>query len=121
MAWAFATAGEPVPAVLAPICVLDAIEMQGAKPQVMCYQMSMQGLAATGQIMAGFVLLERAEASRLLSHFDDTPAQLLSTGRPRPHQPLSASTGNRPHSAALTGQIKEVATIEMLLRMHCVH
>ena len=36
----------------------------------MHYAMSMQGLATTLQVEAGFVLLERAEAKGLLSRFD---------------------------------------------------
>ena len=49
-AWAFATAGEPAPAMLNPISVLDFMEARGFKPQLMYYAMSMQGLATNGQI-----------------------------------------------------------------------
>ena len=34
-AWAFATAGEPVLAMLNPIWVLDVVEGRGSKPQLM--------------------------------------------------------------------------------------
>ena len=71
IAWAFAKAGMQAPALLDPILVLDAKEAHGAKPQVMYYHMSMQSLAATGRLGAGFALLERVEASGLLSHSDD--------------------------------------------------
>jgi len=57
-AWAFATVGAPAPVLLDPISVLDVMEAQGCKPQLVCYAMSMQGLATTGQIEAGFSLLE---------------------------------------------------------------
>ena len=33
--WAFATAGHRAPASLDPISILDAIEVQGSKPQVL--------------------------------------------------------------------------------------
>ena len=42
-AWAFATAGEPAPAMLNPISVLDVMEARVSKPQLMYYAMSMQG------------------------------------------------------------------------------
>ena len=67
-AWAFATVGAPAPALLDPISVLDVMEGQGSKPQLMYYAMSMQGLATTGKVEAGFALLERAEAKGLLSN-----------------------------------------------------
>ena len=47
-AWAFGTAGELAPPLLNPILVLDTMEAQDAKLQAMCYQMLIQGLAATG-------------------------------------------------------------------------
>ncbi len=50
--------------------VLTAMELQGAKLQVVCYQMLVQCLAITGQIQAGFALLAWAEATGLLSHSD---------------------------------------------------
>ena len=40
-----------------PISVLDTMELQGVKLPLLCYRMSMQGLAATWQIAAGFALL----------------------------------------------------------------
>merc|ERR1739848_857185 len=70
-AWAFAMAGEPAPALLNPVSVLDLIEVQGSKPQLMYHDMSMQGLATSSQIQAGFALLERAETCGLLSHCDN--------------------------------------------------
>ena len=39
--------------------------------ELVCYAMSMQGLATMGQIESGFSLLERAEAKGLLSRFDN--------------------------------------------------
>ena len=60
--------GAPAPALLDPISVLDVMEVQGYKPQLVCYAMSMQGLATMGQIEAGFALLEQAEAKGLLSN-----------------------------------------------------
>ena len=68
MAWAFAMAGEPVPALLNPMAVLDEMEARGAEPQVCFYQMSMHGLAATCPGSAGFALLAQAEACGLLFH-----------------------------------------------------
>ena len=38
-AWAFATVGEPTPALFAPILMLDSMEMKDAKPHVKCHQM----------------------------------------------------------------------------------
>ena len=35
MAWAFSTAGEPAPLLLDPMLVLDTLEAQGIKPDVM--------------------------------------------------------------------------------------
>ena len=40
--------------VFGPISVLHEIDKQGAVPQVMCCRMSMECLAATGEIVAGF-------------------------------------------------------------------
>ena len=57
----------PAPAFFEPIAVLDLMEAQGCKRQLMSYAMSMQGLATMGQIEAGFMLLERAEAMGLCS------------------------------------------------------
>lgn len=45
-AWAFAIAGEAAPALLDPLLVLDAMEARATTPQVMNYQMSMQGLVS---------------------------------------------------------------------------
>ena len=70
-AWAFAMTGEPAPALLNPVSVLDLMEVQGSKPQLMHYHMSMQGLATSSQIRAGFALLEKAETCGWLSHCDD--------------------------------------------------
>ena len=61
-----------MPALLHPILVLDAIQTQGAKPWVMHYQMAMQSLAASGQVEAGFVLLQQVGNSGLLSHSNDS-------------------------------------------------
>lgn len=70
-AWAFVTAGQPASAFLQPTSVLNAIESHGTKPQVMYYEMVMEGLAATCRIVAGFVLLARVEATGLLSCCDE--------------------------------------------------
>ena len=40
-AWAFARAHESAPAIFDPISVLDAIEAQGIKPEVKCYDLRM--------------------------------------------------------------------------------
>ena len=45
-AWAFATAGEPTPALFDPILVLDNMEVKDAKPSVTCYQMLLAKAAA---------------------------------------------------------------------------
>ena len=42
------------------------MEAQGAKPQEIYYQMSMDGLTATGCLEEGFMLLMQAEAKELL-------------------------------------------------------
>merc|ERR1712167_232133 len=63
MAWAFAMVGEPAPALLDPISMLDAVEALGTKLQVVDYRMSMQGLSVASQIETGFALLARAEGS----------------------------------------------------------
>ena len=65
--WVFAKVCEPAPTLLEPIAVLHAIESKGTKYQAMCYQLLMECLAATGQIVAGFALLARVEASGLIS------------------------------------------------------
>ena len=49
-AWAFATAGEPMPALLDPVTVLDAQEMQGVRPDVIHYDVSIHSLAVTNKI-----------------------------------------------------------------------
>eukprot|EP00747_Dinoflagellata_sp_TGD_P170807 gnl/TRDRNA2_/TRDRNA2_203323_c0_seq1.p1 gnl/TRDRNA2_/TRDRNA2_203323_c0~~gnl/TRDRNA2_/TRDRNA2_203323_c0_seq1.p1 ORF type:complete len:239 (-),score=34.05 gnl/TRDRNA2_/TRDRNA2_203323_c0_seq1:5-721(-) len=66
MAWAFAKLGEPVPSMLDPPAVLDA-----AEPQLAHYQMSVQSLAGTGQILSAFTVLGQAEARGLLSREND--------------------------------------------------
>ena len=43
-AWAFATSGMLAPTLLDPFLVLDAMEAQGTKPQVMCYEMAVAHL-----------------------------------------------------------------------------
>ena len=45
-AWAFATVGEPTPALFDPILLLDKMELKEAKLQVMCYQMVLARAAA---------------------------------------------------------------------------
>merc|ERR1711869_123179 len=66
--WAFATACGPVATLLNPISVLDGMTVQVAQTQVMSYQMSMERLAATGWIIAGFALVARFEASIFYGH-----------------------------------------------------
>ena len=78
-AWAFATAGEPTPALLDPILVLDVMEVRGAKPELLEHHMLMQALAVTCQIEVAFGLLARVEASGLLSHFDNDCYPMLRT------------------------------------------
>ena len=56
-AWAFGKAGEPAPGLLDPSSVLDMIDVKGAKPQMLDYQLLMQCLATMGKLQAGFVLL----------------------------------------------------------------
>ena len=46
--WAFATAGEQASGLLEPISVMDAIESQGTKPQLLYYHMVLEYLASTG-------------------------------------------------------------------------
>ena len=53
------------------------MDAQGCKPQWMYYTVSMQGLATTGRIEAGFALLTRAEANGLLSHHDHAGYPIL--------------------------------------------
>eukprot|EP00747_Dinoflagellata_sp_TGD_P122575 gnl/TRDRNA2_/TRDRNA2_173653_c10_seq4.p1 gnl/TRDRNA2_/TRDRNA2_173653_c10~~gnl/TRDRNA2_/TRDRNA2_173653_c10_seq4.p1 ORF type:complete len:296 (-),score=60.17 gnl/TRDRNA2_/TRDRNA2_173653_c10_seq4:28-786(-) len=64
-------AGEHAPAMLDPVSVIDTIEMQGNKAKAIEYRTLMQCVAVTGQIASGFVLVERMEASGLLSSPDD--------------------------------------------------
>eukprot|EP00747_Dinoflagellata_sp_TGD_P095325 gnl/TRDRNA2_/TRDRNA2_166441_c4_seq5.p1 gnl/TRDRNA2_/TRDRNA2_166441_c4~~gnl/TRDRNA2_/TRDRNA2_166441_c4_seq5.p1 ORF type:complete len:151 (+),score=27.59 gnl/TRDRNA2_/TRDRNA2_166441_c4_seq5:579-1031(+) len=72
LSWALATAGrgEPRPALLDVLSMLDLIESQDANCKAMCYQMVLESLVATGQIAAGFDLLGRVEAGGLLSEFE---------------------------------------------------
>ena len=70
-AWAFASVGAAVPALLDPLSVMDVMEAPGYELQLMEYAMCMQGLATMGRIESGFSLLERAEAKGLLSRFDN--------------------------------------------------
>eukprot|EP00747_Dinoflagellata_sp_TGD_P027498 gnl/TRDRNA2_/TRDRNA2_132651_c1_seq1.p1 gnl/TRDRNA2_/TRDRNA2_132651_c1~~gnl/TRDRNA2_/TRDRNA2_132651_c1_seq1.p1 ORF type:complete len:109 (+),score=8.06 gnl/TRDRNA2_/TRDRNA2_132651_c1_seq1:130-456(+) len=55
--------GEPTPTIFDPISVLD----RGARTKQVDYEMSMQCLAVSGQIVAGFALLWRAEAGGIMS------------------------------------------------------
>ena len=71
-AWAFTTANISAPALLNPLAMLDVIEARGFVPQVIYYDMSMQGLARKGDIEAGFNLLDRAEANGLLIQCDQS-------------------------------------------------
>ena len=77
-AWALATAGEPVPAILDPLSVLNSRNDPG-EPQLVHYEMWMQCLAMTGQIVPGFVLLTRVKASGLLSHSGGSSYQVFRT------------------------------------------
>lgn len=67
MAWAFATVGQPLTTLLDQISVLDGMEALGSKSQVVSYQMLVQCVSSTGQIVAGLALLTEAEGNRLLS------------------------------------------------------
>ena len=87
MARAFAMAAKPAPVLLDPISVLDMIEAQAFKPQLRVlrnYQMSMESLAMTGRIVAGFALLVRVEASGLPPHSSENNYQLSA------HSPIPA-------------------------------
>ena len=46
--------------------VIAVSEVQGVKPQLICYLMSMLRLAAAGRIFAGFALLARAQVKGML-------------------------------------------------------
>eukprot|EP00747_Dinoflagellata_sp_TGD_P063038 gnl/TRDRNA2_/TRDRNA2_153285_c1_seq1.p2 gnl/TRDRNA2_/TRDRNA2_153285_c1~~gnl/TRDRNA2_/TRDRNA2_153285_c1_seq1.p2 ORF type:complete len:146 (+),score=25.75 gnl/TRDRNA2_/TRDRNA2_153285_c1_seq1:105-542(+) len=67
MAWAFAVALEPAPGMLEPIPMLAAMQVQGLKPGLSNYHMAMESLVTTGQMVAGFALLEQVGASGLLT------------------------------------------------------
>eukprot|EP00747_Dinoflagellata_sp_TGD_P108868 gnl/TRDRNA2_/TRDRNA2_170548_c2_seq1.p1 gnl/TRDRNA2_/TRDRNA2_170548_c2~~gnl/TRDRNA2_/TRDRNA2_170548_c2_seq1.p1 ORF type:complete len:105 (+),score=13.33 gnl/TRDRNA2_/TRDRNA2_170548_c2_seq1:108-422(+) len=56
-----------MPTALDPASVLDDIETRGMKASILDYNMLMQCLGATGNIVAGFVLISRGEASGVLS------------------------------------------------------
>lgn len=49
LAWAFANLGELAPSLLDPVAVLDSTESQGAMPQVILYQMAVQGLSTISE------------------------------------------------------------------------
>eukprot|EP00747_Dinoflagellata_sp_TGD_P199825 gnl/TRDRNA2_/TRDRNA2_73136_c0_seq1.p1 gnl/TRDRNA2_/TRDRNA2_73136_c0~~gnl/TRDRNA2_/TRDRNA2_73136_c0_seq1.p1 ORF type:complete len:151 (-),score=13.90 gnl/TRDRNA2_/TRDRNA2_73136_c0_seq1:103-555(-) len=66
-AWAFVMTGMPVPSVLDPLAVFDICKIQLTDLQLLDYFTSMHCLAVTGNIAAGFKLLERAEDSGMLS------------------------------------------------------
>eukprot|EP00747_Dinoflagellata_sp_TGD_P137604 gnl/TRDRNA2_/TRDRNA2_175704_c3_seq2.p1 gnl/TRDRNA2_/TRDRNA2_175704_c3~~gnl/TRDRNA2_/TRDRNA2_175704_c3_seq2.p1 ORF type:complete len:121 (-),score=22.72 gnl/TRDRNA2_/TRDRNA2_175704_c3_seq2:104-433(-) len=55
------------------------MESQSSTPQVGYYQMVMECLAATGQIVAGFALLARVEASGLTSGADENCYKIFHT------------------------------------------
>ena len=71
--------GETAPAQFDPFFVLDTLQAQGTKLQVMHYGVLMQSLAATGQIATGLGLLARMEASGLVFHFDNSCYPMLQT------------------------------------------
>jgi len=66
VAWACSTAALPTPASLDPLAVLDTCEVRSGSA-LPSYQVSMQCLASSGQIVSGLALLARAEARGLLS------------------------------------------------------
>eukprot|EP00747_Dinoflagellata_sp_TGD_P036129 gnl/TRDRNA2_/TRDRNA2_138289_c0_seq2.p1 gnl/TRDRNA2_/TRDRNA2_138289_c0~~gnl/TRDRNA2_/TRDRNA2_138289_c0_seq2.p1 ORF type:complete len:140 (-),score=9.04 gnl/TRDRNA2_/TRDRNA2_138289_c0_seq2:99-518(-) len=68
LACVFARMGMRVPMLLEPTSVLDAIEWRQITPRVVEYQMLMECCAASGQIVAGFALLARAEVRGVLSN-----------------------------------------------------
>eukprot|EP00747_Dinoflagellata_sp_TGD_P136997 gnl/TRDRNA2_/TRDRNA2_175618_c8_seq1.p2 gnl/TRDRNA2_/TRDRNA2_175618_c8~~gnl/TRDRNA2_/TRDRNA2_175618_c8_seq1.p2 ORF type:complete len:148 (-),score=18.44 gnl/TRDRNA2_/TRDRNA2_175618_c8_seq1:35-478(-) len=65
-------------AFLEPSSVLAAISSQSQLLR-MHYQVAMQSLALSGQIVAGFVLLARAESSGLISQWDESCYQVFNT------------------------------------------
>ena len=65
--WAFAVSCEPPPLLLDSMSVSETMKAKGVDLQMLYYRMSMQCLAATGEIVAGFALLARVEASGMLS------------------------------------------------------
>eukprot|EP00747_Dinoflagellata_sp_TGD_P197921 gnl/TRDRNA2_/TRDRNA2_69892_c0_seq1.p1 gnl/TRDRNA2_/TRDRNA2_69892_c0~~gnl/TRDRNA2_/TRDRNA2_69892_c0_seq1.p1 ORF type:complete len:162 (+),score=31.24 gnl/TRDRNA2_/TRDRNA2_69892_c0_seq1:72-557(+) len=65
--WAFASVGLPAPALLLPFKVLDEIEAQESMPPAAFYSMLVQSLVTSGQVVAGFELLSKAQAAGLLS------------------------------------------------------
>lgn len=58
IAWAFVTVGAPAP-LPDSISVLETMEALGTEPELVSYQMLMQALAATAQIVVGFALITR--------------------------------------------------------------
>eukprot|EP00747_Dinoflagellata_sp_TGD_P050098 gnl/TRDRNA2_/TRDRNA2_146569_c0_seq1.p1 gnl/TRDRNA2_/TRDRNA2_146569_c0~~gnl/TRDRNA2_/TRDRNA2_146569_c0_seq1.p1 ORF type:complete len:129 (+),score=24.11 gnl/TRDRNA2_/TRDRNA2_146569_c0_seq1:141-527(+) len=77
MAWVFAMSSEPAPDLLEPTTALRAMESHGMAPQVLGYQMIMECLAVSGQIVAGFALLARVEARQLQSDLDENCYPML--------------------------------------------
>eukprot|EP00747_Dinoflagellata_sp_TGD_P066113 gnl/TRDRNA2_/TRDRNA2_154654_c0_seq1.p1 gnl/TRDRNA2_/TRDRNA2_154654_c0~~gnl/TRDRNA2_/TRDRNA2_154654_c0_seq1.p1 ORF type:complete len:185 (-),score=34.56 gnl/TRDRNA2_/TRDRNA2_154654_c0_seq1:9-563(-) len=73
--WALATMLQPVSALPDLLSALSAVA--GSEPQPTYYRMSMQAMVATGQIVAGFMLLARLEARGLLSISVDDRYSLL--------------------------------------------
>eukprot|EP00747_Dinoflagellata_sp_TGD_P196517 gnl/TRDRNA2_/TRDRNA2_66709_c0_seq1.p1 gnl/TRDRNA2_/TRDRNA2_66709_c0~~gnl/TRDRNA2_/TRDRNA2_66709_c0_seq1.p1 ORF type:complete len:194 (+),score=36.21 gnl/TRDRNA2_/TRDRNA2_66709_c0_seq1:3-584(+) len=73
-AWAFVTVGEPEPSLVLSEAssLLDAIDCEDTKPRTKKYQEVLGCLAAAGQLVAGFTLLSRMEASGLLSEVGET-------------------------------------------------
>ena len=68
-AWAFATAGEPPPALLNPVSVLDLMELQGSKPVLasVCGLKSLNRCSATldtavNSCRSGWPLVAKAHA-----------------------------------------------------------
>eukprot|EP00747_Dinoflagellata_sp_TGD_P180943 gnl/TRDRNA2_/TRDRNA2_34241_c0_seq1.p1 gnl/TRDRNA2_/TRDRNA2_34241_c0~~gnl/TRDRNA2_/TRDRNA2_34241_c0_seq1.p1 ORF type:complete len:145 (+),score=26.48 gnl/TRDRNA2_/TRDRNA2_34241_c0_seq1:286-720(+) len=70
-AWAFAMARKPAAGLLDPLRATDEIGLKSARMQVKCYQMTMEYLAATGNIVTGFALLSRLKAGGLLTAVDE--------------------------------------------------
>merc|ERR1712007_106322 len=99
-AWAIAMAGAPVPDLLDSVLLLDSAEACGTEHEVLDYERSMQGVAATNQVLAGFAALARAEANQLVYAVDDNSYTFFRTLR-EACRVANASDGTSRAQAAL--------------------